>query len=115
MTRTISLVRCPHCEQFMDEDGNWSVCNPCGYNYVYSDSKGPHHKFEATLGDWACAVNVYPDLNKTVLTAYHSSYGIDSDDVSHDHGHTHIELPHAMNDLTPDKVIDKIKLILMFA
>lgn len=114
MTRTVSLVRCPHCEQIMEADGNWSVCEPCGYNYVYG-TYGPHHKFEATLGDWACAINVYPDLNETILTAYHASYGIDSDDTSNNHGHTRVRIPHAMNDLTPDKVLDKIKLILMFA
>lgn len=115
MTRTSTIVKCPYCLNFMEEDGAWWDCERCGYDYNYSDTKGPHHKFEYVLGDWCCALNVYPDLNKTVLTAFHTSYGLTDDDTAHEHGHTHIEIPHAMDDITPDKVADKIKLILMFA
>lgn len=117
MTYTAIKPICTYCKKPLDEDGRWFQCNEgCGVCYVYQDDGSLHIKFEREIGDWAIALNLYPVQNKTVLTAFHTTYGLQSDNVDEDKGRTHIEIPHCMRDVvTPENCLDKIKLILMFS
>jgi hypothetical protein len=99
----------------MVKDTFWWDCDPCGYCFTHLKDRGTHHKFELVLGDWCCALNIYSDLNVTVLTAFHTTYGLTDTDTSHDHGFARIEIPYAMKGITPTNLPDKIKLIMVFS
>lgn len=99
----------------MMADGIWWDCeNGCRYDYNYTDDRGYHHKFEAELGDWFCALNLYPEQNKTVVTAFHKDY-LAVDHIDSNTGHTEISISYCMTSVTPQNVKEKLKLILMFS
>ena len=112
MTRTVCL--CPHCKQPMKTDGDWDECETCHVGYVYGELNGHHIKWEREIGAWAIALNLYPDVNRTVLTAFNTTYGLNQDDIYDESGHTEIKLDHCMTNVTPENCLDKIKLLLVW-
>lgn len=106
---TITIVRCQYCNHFLKQDGAWQFCDVCDVNYRYNGWGDLHIRWDRKINDWDVALNLYPHDNKTILTAFHSSYMDHSDQ-----GHTHIELPYCMQNVNPDNCLDKMRLLLVF-
>lgn len=103
---------CPFCKEVLEEDDRWLVCNTCGVDFVYSALTGLHIKFDRTVGHWEWALNLYPDDNRTVLTAFHSLQP--GEDWHDNDSYSRIEIAYCMTNITPNNVIDKIKLIMVW-
>lgn len=101
---------CPYCHEVLEADDRWWVCHTCGVDFVYSTRTGLHIKFDRTIGNWETALNLYPEDNRTVLTAFSSQY-LSGDSSS---GNTRVEIPHCMTNITPHNVVDKMKLIMVW-
>lgn len=107
-------MNCLYCHHPATKDGRWFQCEQgCRVAFLYQDDETIHIKFEREVGLWNCALNLYPGQNKTVLTAFHTNWGLSNDNVDDDRGHTHIEIPSLMN-VNPTNCQDKIKLIFVF-
>lgn len=110
---------CPYCQRPLIIDGRWSECNKCRVSFAqWDDTPGLHIKWEREIYldngyYWVIALNLYPEANRTILTAFHSNY-IASDNPSDDLGHTEIKLDHCMTNITPDNCLDKIKFLLVW-
>ena|ERR1035437_3550576 len=95
---------------------DWYDCEPCGVRFANDNSndiskffKVPfetHIKFERDIGDWAYALNLFPDSNRTILFPYNTASG----DYPNE-----IVINHCMNEITPQNCIDKIKTIILFS
>lgn len=111
-----TITKCPHCSQMMRvNNAIWQYCSPCGFWSTYDDGSGNgwHFKYECYVGDWACALNLYPDDDKSVITAIHKKF-MNSNLDDHEHPATRIPINHCIKNITPQNVIDKIKLILLY-
>lgn len=105
--------KCHYCQQECQEDGDWQECLSCRVCYIRGETRGLHIKWEREIGNWACALNLYPEDNSTVLTAFREDY-ISSDDLNYESGHTEIRLNHCMKNVNQYNCVDKMKLLLMF-
>lgn len=103
-------MNCEFCNKPCRPDGQWWECCHCEVAYEKSTKNGHHIKFERVIGEWAYALNLYPEANITVLTGFHNSFNLNSSS----HGKLEIKLPSMMQNVNQHNCIDKIKLILLF-
>lgn len=92
--------------------GNWKECKYCQVSYYQGEYRGLHIKWERQIGDWGVALNLYPDVNKTVLVAHNNKLLLDI--PPKDYNFTEIKLNHCMTNITPNNCLDKMKLLLVW-
>ena len=84
---------------------SWNECSSCKVSFTKGrDTNGRHIKFELRIDDWMVALNLYPDANTSVLTAYHPEGSLENS--------TRIELDYCPTDITPANVQEKARFIL---
>lgn len=106
----IEMHCCPFCNQDLEVDGSWIVCEPCGVDFVFHDSTGFHIKFDRTIGKYKAALNLYPEANITLLTAF----DVEASDNDPDNGYSQIKITYCMTNVTPNNVLDKMKLLMVW-
>jgi hypothetical protein len=96
----------------MTPDGRWLVCKPCHVSFVFDRDHNLYIQFEKTHNNWCLTLNLYPNENKTVLTAFRAADPNQSPDVEDEYIRT--EIAQCMTDVTPANCLDKMKLIMVF-
>lgn len=107
----IAMAHCPFCHYDLRGDGEWLVCLTCEVDFSWHDTDGFHIKFDRTIKTWETALNLYPEANKTILTTYDSRQ-LSSDDLL-EHNSTRVEIAYCMTNITPQNVVEKVKLIMV--
>jgi hypothetical protein len=79
----------------------------------YNDGEGLHIKWERDIGHLSIALNLYPELNRTILSVYDVEHPCDPD-TSLGGKLTEIVLDHCMTGVNKDNCVDKIKLLLVW-
>lgn len=105
---------CPHCHQPLRDDWHadphytrWDECHTCNVIFIEGGSHGPHIKWERDYNNLHIALNIYPQSNLTILSIHNPS----KEDPS---CWKEITLHTAMQNVTPDNCLEKIKLLLFF-
>ena len=106
-----TTTKCPYCFKMMQEiysEPGWQECRTCSFLYTH-DFNGLHQTFICRVGDLVCYLNLYPDIEKSVLR-------VDKEPIYSNliNNLTEIRINHCMKNITPQNVIDKIKLILLY-
>ena len=103
-------IKCPFCSgKFcIRQSGKygWRQCTTCLVSFVRLADVGTHIKFELGIDDWMVALNLYPEANTCVLTAYHSEGSLENS--------TRIEMDYCPTDITPANVKEKAKFMLVW-
>ena len=100
-------MNCDYCKRPCQQDGTWWDCLHCEVCYEQSETLGRHIKFERMNNDWAYALNLYPEKNLTVLTAFKTTAPI------HER-HEEIRIPYLMKNVNQHNAMDKIRMLLIF-
>ena len=111
MSYTRALAPCQYCKLPLKIAGGWKECTTCYVNFCPNTESGIHIKWEREVGEWYVALNLYPDIDKTVLVA-HNKYH-DFPELT-DEKQTRIELPTCMRDITPENCVTKMKFLLLW-
>lgn len=101
---------CQFCQNELTQDGPAMECKTCDVTYFKDRIEGQHIKWERTIGDFSWALNIYPDTNHSSLMGFRCADVYDSNLVL-----TQISIDHAVQNVNPDNVVDKIKHILVFS
>jgi hypothetical protein len=101
---------CPHCQNPLTKDGPAMECSTCQVAFFHDKIDGQHIKWERTINNFDWALNIYPETNHSSLMGFRSSPVHDGDLVL-----TQIKIDCAIQNVTPDNVVDKIKHILLFS
>jgi hypothetical protein len=104
------MTNCTFCQQPFIKDNLWLHCKTCNVSYYADRIQGIHIKWERTIGDFSWALNIYPDANRSALMGFRASTVHDSDLIL-----KQFQIDHAIQNVNPDNVVDKIKHILIFS
>ena len=106
-------TECPYCLKPIFWDGKWTECKMCNVSFIQDGGRGLHIKWERDIGHLSVALNLFPDINRTILSVYDDQYPVD--DTSQLGGKlTELKLDHCMDGVTNENCIDKIKLLLVW-
>jgi len=103
---------CLYCKQPLHVVGYWEDCKICGVSF---DDEF-HIKWERRIGKSQVVLNLYsyPNLNRTVLSAITDDYLSNIHPDIDSAGRTEIILDYCMKNVTPENVVEKMKLLLIF-
>jgi hypothetical protein len=110
------ILKCYFCNNpylhYSDNFGYWQDCKICGVSF---DDEF-HIRWERRIGKSQVVLNLYSyhNLNKTVLSAITDDYLSNIHPDIDSAGRTEIILDYCMKNVTPENVVEKMKLLLIF-
>lgn len=106
---------CVSCSKNINwSDANYSFyCQDCDVKFSNTRSSGMHIRWDRQIGDWWYYLNLYPDINKTIIMGFHSSI-LKEGWSRWSHNKYTIELDYCLKNVNSDNCIEKIKFLLTF-